>query len=239
MDDPEVACKVLRTYLQKNYNLKRLRKYPNLMAFEKTPAYILTPNAPVRIKKTVPWAKVVITLRNPVDRLISQHKMTVMRKWENRSFHDTLAADVNVMRHAGFYVPSDDPLNSTQLDPPTNRELRKFKTDGMLYRGCYARQILPWLEYYQHGVDLHVVRYEEMRQDPNRVLNDLLYFANAPAYRFPDDVLNKSYSPKGKAWIDYHPDVSSEALDFLKRFYKPYNDELADMLGERWRGVWD
>jgi len=213
------------------------------MAFEKTPSYILTPNAAGRIKAIVPWAKIIVSLRNPVDRLVSQHKMTVSRKWENRSFQETLAEDINVMRQQGYYVPLDDPFNSSQLEPPKGRILSYYKTEGMLYRGCYARQLIPWLEYYKYGEDFLAVRYEELRDKPAKALTEVLDFVGAPHFDFPDDRLKKSYSPKGEhwgqSWINYDPEISQESLDYLKRFYKPYNDELADLLGESWRGVWD
>lgn len=240
LNDPESMCRVLRDYLQKNFNLKRLRKYPNLIAFEKTPAYVLTPNAPARIKAVVPWAKIVVALRNPVDRLISQHKMTVERGWENRSFAVTVAEDLSVMRHEGFWLPHGDPFHSTALEAPVPRLLRKYKTEGMLYRGLYARQLLPWLEYYTLGHDLLVVRYEELRDNPTKVLNIVTDFVGAPQYDFPEDIVNKSYSPRSNYWLnDYRPNVTQQMREYLCEFYKPYNDELVGLLGEDWRGVWD
>lgn len=240
LDDPEATCKLLRTYLQGYFDLKVLRKYPNLLAFEKTPSYILTPNAHKRIKATVPWAKIIVTLRNPVDRLISQHKMTVMRRWENRSFAETLAEDINVMRHEGFWLPMDDPLNTSRMGPPAPRKVRKYKTHGMLYRGMYARQLLPWLEEYELGKNLMVIRYEELKSDPHKVLNRVLEFVGAPLYDYPQDVVNKSYSPSSHRWLDsYDPDTEHTTIEYLKAFYKPHNDRLADMLGEEWRDVWD
>ena len=98
---------------------------------------------------------------------------------------------------------------------------------------------MPWLEYYTLGQDLLVIRYEELKEQPMKVLNELLDFVGAPRYDFPQDVVNRSYSPKGKTWVDYAPNVTDQVRDYLKRFYKPYNDELADVLGEHWRGVWD
>jgi Sulfotransferase domain len=239
LDDEDSMCKVLRDYLQKNFNVNRLRRYPNLVAFEKTPAYILTPNAPARIKAVVPWVKIVVALRNPVDRLISQHKMTVERGWENRSFAETVAEDLNVMRHEGFWLPHGDPFGSSHLGAPYGRLLRKYKTEGMLYRGLYARQLLPWLEYYKLGTELLVVRYEEMRDDPVKVLNHLLDFVGAAPYVFPDDILNQSYSPRSSSWLtNYRPNITAEARKYLYDFYKPYNDELVALLGEEWRDVW-
>jgi len=238
--DPEAKCKLLRTYLRKNYDIAKLRKYPNLLAFEKTPSYILTPNAPTRIKATIPWAKIIVTLRNPVDRLISQHKMTVMRRWENRTFAEHLAEDVNVLRHEGYWVPARDPMNTSRMNPPEPRPIRKYKTEGMLYRGLYARQLLPWLEHYRLGENLLVIRYEELKSNPRKVLDEVLDFVGAPRYDFPDDVVNKSYSPKSEFWLEtYDPEITPELEAYLREFYKPYNGELADLLGDRWRDVWD
>ena len=240
LDDPKAMCEALKAYLLRNFNLKRFWRYPNLFAFEKTPAYVLTPNAYRRIKAVVPWAKIIVTLRNPVDRLISQHVMTYMRWWENRSFHETLAEDINVMRSEGFWLPSHDPLNSSFLGPPNQKLLKKYRTEGMLYRGLYAQQLQPWLEQYKYKEELYVVRYEELRDQPAKVLTEVLEFLGAPHYEFPEEVLSRNYSPKRITWRkSYKPDISSAVLDFLKRFYKPYNDELADLLGEEWRGVWD
>lgn len=240
LNEPEAVCKVLRTYLQKNYNLERLRKYPYLMAFEKTPSYILTPNAPARIKAVIPWAKIIVTLRNPVDRLISHHKMSVARGWEDSTFSEHMAYDLNVLRHSGYHVLDNDPFNSTDMDPPSARALRKFKTEGCIYRGMYARQLMPWLKHYEVGKDLLVVRYEEMRDEPRKVLNEVLDFVSAPRYDFPDVVLDSSHSPGSSRWKKgYEPNITAEERDYLKRFYKPYNDELVELLGEEWRGVWD
>ena len=241
LDEPEVVCKLLREYLAINFKVKTLQQYPNLMAYEKTPSYILTPNAPKRIKTIVPWAKIIVTLRNPVDRLLSQYKMTYARKWENRTFAETIAEDINVMRHYGYWIPTpaahNDPFNTTNLSTPRGRALRKYRTEGMLYRGMYSRQLLPWLEYYTLHKDLHVVKYEELQENPARVLTELLDFVGAPRYDFPDDVLNKSYSPGRKSWrTNVTLDVTQEGIDYLKTYYAPYNDELADMLGdEKWR----
>jgi Sulfotransferase family len=36
-----------------------------------------------------------------------------------------------------------------------------------------------------------------------------------------------------------HDAMTPHVMDFLYRFYRPYNDRLADLLGEEWRGIWD
>ena len=36
-----------------------------------------------------------------------------------------------------------------------------------------------------------------------------------------------------------HWTIDDENRELLRKFYEPYNNDLADLLGEEWRGVWD
>lgn len=61
---------LLRELYSRNFKLHRLRRYPQMLSFEKTPSYMVTTEAPERIKVVAPWAKIIVTLRNPVDRYV-------------------------------------------------------------------------------------------------------------------------------------------------------------------------
>jgi Sulfotransferase family len=61
---------LLRELYARNFKLHRLRRYPQMLSFEKTPSYIITKEAPERIQVVAPWAKIIVTLRNPVDRYV-------------------------------------------------------------------------------------------------------------------------------------------------------------------------
>jgi hypothetical protein len=55
---------------------------------EATPAYLFDPLVPERMAKTVPDAKLIALLRNPVDRAYSHYQMWVRRGDEVRSFEE-------------------------------------------------------------------------------------------------------------------------------------------------------
>jgi hypothetical protein len=38
---------------------------------------------------------------------------------------------------------------------------------------------------------------------------------------------------------EYHSSIKNETRRMLEEFYAPYNQELYDILGDGWGGVWD
>jgi len=64
----------------------RNHDYTPLYTFEKTPMYFCNPEIPPRIRHTVPWSKVILILRNPIDRLYSQYKMTIKDVYNLRQY---------------------------------------------------------------------------------------------------------------------------------------------------------
>jgi len=69
--DPDILCRIQATYAHTFFSLRRLLRHPDRLTFEKTPSYMLTPGVAKSIRSIVPWAKIIVTLRNPVDRCFS------------------------------------------------------------------------------------------------------------------------------------------------------------------------
>jgi len=60
----------------------------------------MNPRIPARMKHTVPWTKVVLVLRNPVERLYSQYKMIVRDVFDLRQYsvEDLLVYELTAMK---------------------------------------------------------------------------------------------------------------------------------------------
>lgn len=71
---------------------------------EVTPAYLATPEAPERISKDLPSVKLIVTLRNPVDRLYSRYLRGRgnYKENENLSFEEKIRAKPALVEE-GFY----------------------------------------------------------------------------------------------------------------------------------------
>src|SRR5690606_33886153 len=65
-------------------NFPRKPKSKSIKTFEASPLYLFNPLAPQRIKDLLPNVKLIILLRDPVERAISQyHHENKKTKWDN------------------------------------------------------------------------------------------------------------------------------------------------------------
>jgi hypothetical protein len=154
-------------------------------------------------------------------------------------FQAQLAKDLFLLREHNISVPPHEPFPRYQSLPPTQRNY--WKQRNHLYRGMYALQLAEWMKHYTLGDNLLVLQYERFRQAPQQVLNDICDFVGIPQHLFDRDHFTKTYVLPGvnanATSIDIVVDNATHA--YLQQLYRPYNDQLADLLGESWRGVWD
>ena len=95
-----------------------------LYTFEKTPMYFIDHKIPTRIKQTVPWSKLILILRNPVDRAYSQYKMSVktnhnVKKYslEDFIFHELKMMKDFKMTTTPLMIPVGIQEGNNETDP--------------------------------------------------------------------------------------------------------------------------
>jgi hypothetical protein len=257
----------IRDYFELD-NYLRLSQNRTIFAFEKTPSYIRYVGAAYRMYQVLGRSiKLIAVLRNPVERSYSNYKMEHVRGYPmDTSFDALIQHEIEALRQAGLTQAPPLFANSTNSSDnysfhtlnltfqerrtivqnsktPQKGRLRKMK-DNSIYTGMYATQLSEWLQYYELGVDVMVIATDRMSTDLDNVLRQVQEFLGLPVMEFPKSVTSKDYNPltpfRGIRNVDKQVDrPSNETIEYLKRFYKPYNDELADLLGESWRGIWD
>ena len=262
LDDDEIMCRIRKKYSNK---WKHKPGDQGKFFFEKTPRYLILPDVPELIEKVCPWKpKIIAILRNPIDRLQSHHKMNLERArgTAGLSLDEAIDAELSVLRSVGLsHAPplsqsserreldQDDEENlAAAFDIPgislQEREdiVRKLYKDpkksehSLIQRGMYAVQLETWLEHYTLGESLHVINYERLRSEPAQVWKEIQDFLQVPMHDLDESIFGKDYSPNKGSYRESFPNAT---LAYLKRFYKPYNHYLADLLGEDWRDVWD
>jgi hypothetical protein len=153
---------------------------------------------------------------------------------ETDTFETVLATDLKVLRVRNYSVAAHEPFAQIKRVHP-RRIKHLWKAKNLIYRGLYADQLIPWLEHFTVGKDLMVVQFERMLLEPHTVLDEILDFLGVHRHSYDPARLNVSYSP-------VKPDVEHILMDstrhFLFRLYEPYNQRLAEILGEEWRGAW-
>lgn len=154
---------------------------------------------------------------------------------ETEAFETVLATDLTVLRRRNFTIAANEPFPAMHKVNP-RRMHYLWQAKNLVYRGIYVDQLRAWLEHFTLGKDLMVVHFERMQVHPHDVLDDILEFLGVHRHSYDAAHLNVSYSPV----IPTEEHVLDNATrEYLLRLYEPYNQQLAELLGEHWRNVWN
>lgn len=259
----EELCYYRKQYLEQNFDVDAYRIHQMmspgepLFTFEKTPAYIRRPGAAEKVFRLLgSRVKLVAILRDPVTRLYSQYNMMVQRRLLNETFDEMVEHQVTMLRRVGL---SSAPLLSEYdqaitaaaftLNERSFEERRlivagrdRIRRLNSLYFGMYAQQLDEWLRYFDMEHQLLVVNYERLQSNRAGVFGEILDFLGIPKVHMDPKAFDKDHNPltrttRGQEVVPVEP-MSNRTRDYLYDFYRPYNDELADLLGEQWRGMW-
>jgi hypothetical protein len=186
------------------------------ITLEATPYYLFHPLAPHRLRGLLPECRLVVMLRDPVDRAISH-------------YHHSLAKRVE-------HLPIDQAIDreSERIAGDVERVLTVPLADGLdhphfsyLTRGCYAEQLEAWFSVFPRDQFL-VLDSHEFFADPNVSLRRVCEFAGVAVHSLP------SYEPQG---VGNYGAVEPAVRERLERFFAPHNERLWELIGERYD--WD
>ncbi|MDA8089053.1 MAG: sulfotransferase [Nitrospiraceae bacterium] len=160
--------------------------------------YFLLPERTIaNIKRLIPdheKIKIIIILRNPVDRAFSQYTMFRMNGFEDLSFEDAIKTENISKRISEGYGPSYNYLEE----------------------GLYSYRIKAYQENFN---DVKVYLYEDLCQDPNSLMADIFSFLDvdpmscAQSYR-------KRVNPSGLPKIRFIHDFFSKKGGAFKSLWK-------------------
>lgn len=200
--------------LYKYYVMAVLRR--RFMTGEASPAYIFYPHAPKRVLETVPHAKLIILLRNPIDRAYSHHQHEVANGHETASFKDAIELEPERLRDEREKMLADE-----------NYDSYPYRHYSYLSRGLYADQLAVWLGLFPKE-QLCVLRSEDFFVDPSGVFRQVLRFLNLSGWEMPD---YKQYN----AGEYQHMDAATRK--HLVQYFAPHNRRLSELLGRHF--AWD
>ena len=252
-------CQILREYY-KEFRSEDV-KDPDVILFEKTPSLLAFEQLPHTLRTVMdPFPpKIVILLRDPIARYYSAFKMDYdrARLWNEplESFDEIVEWEVKKLKKVGFLqVPDFSPnkriWNASDFSRHGNVTINyRMKRDFGLARGFYASQVVEYMKYFRLGESLKVVEYEYFSSNKEEVLNELLVFLGREPYNWTEVELDADMGPFSQrsparekllgGSSRTYPPLRNETLAYLKLLYRPFNEELADILGDEWRGVWD
>ncbi len=190
------------------------RSGPRPVVFEKSPKYLFHPRVPERVASMLPDAKLLVLLRDPVDRAISQHRMMVHGGREPASLAEAIELEPARIGPELELVASG---HAEMVD-----SMSAFYS--YVARGRYAEQLDRWTRHFDRGQML-VLRAEDLYGDPHTTYPRVLRFLGlAP------------HEPEFKVW---HRGRITDPVDPADRarlaelFAEP-NRRLADEWGITW-----
>lgn len=176
---------------------------------EATPNYLVHPEAPRRLQSVTPDARLVVMVRNPIERAHSSWRLLSQRGLETASFGDAIAREQR---------ESDPLIGETSGAPEKVGTALKFL---YLAKSRYADQMERWLEYFPLERFI-VIASEDMFGQPLKVFFNLSEFLGIDPWdptSFP--ALNRT------APTSIDPGLRQELTDY----FRPHNRRFEELLG--------
>ena len=177
---------------------------------EATPRYLHYPHAPKRIFSMLTNVKLIVLLRNPIDRAYSHYQMEVDSGHEKLSFEDAISNEEEKITNDMKKMEIDENFYSVN-----------FYRKSYLTRGIYAAQIERWFEYFPKE-QFMILKSEDLYSNPSKIYKQVLDFLDLPKHE-----LNSFKAHRMRKYMS----LESETRIKLNDYFKPHNEKLYKLLG--------
>jgi Sulfotransferase domain len=187
------------------YKWTRQRTGQPMVVGEATPDYMFDPRVPPRVSAAVPEVKLIVLLRNPIDRAYSHYWHQVSRGFEQLTFEEAIKRETSRTEKYG-----EEPRGSWE------RHHHSY-----LARGVYVDQLSMWMDLFPKD-RFFIEKSERLFAHPAAVVGELFQFLGLPDERggsFP--VLNANSSGK----------MDPITRQMLADYFRPHNERLHRLLG--------
>ncbi|MEK8106136.1 sulfotransferase [Micromonospora sp. M12] len=188
---------------------------PGEHTFEASPYYLFHPSVPARVAATLPQARFVALLRDPVQRAYSHYLHTRSYGVEPLSFADALDAEERLAR-----------ATRAAGQPEAHRALRNYSYAA---RGRYAEQLHLWFAHVPRE-RIHLSRTEDLQADPAGTYADILRFLGLPAF------VPEAFTRHTRRVDPGFSELTPALRDRLGEHFAPHNARLAALLD--WPESW-
>jgi tetratricopeptide (TPR) repeat protein len=176
-------------------------KKQKLLTGEATPGYLDYTKVPERLFQTFPKMKLIVLLRNPVNRAISHYYHWIRDGWESRPLQEVIDVEIQQLEQQNYNYWN--------------------KHNGYISRGIYVKFLKKWMSIFPKEQFL-IIKSEDFYDNPATTLSQVYHFLEIPNRKIED---YKPYNSGNYSSID--PAI----IQTLQNYFKPYNHELEDFLG--------
>ena len=174
--------------------------------FETSPYYIYHPAVPKRVAETLPDVKLVVVLRNPVERAISHYKWMRQAGLESRSATEAFQSDARRLDL------EKDPEYLRRFEDPLYFDYEHIHA-SYLRRSLYHIQLRRWLEWFEPS-QIRVMSSNRLFGQPEQLLRELTAFLGLDYRRRSDaKTVNQNASQRNVQVSDYARAVAEQCLE--------------------------
>ncbi len=172
---------------------------------ESSANYIYHPQAAARIKECFPETKLIVILRNPIDRTVSRYHMLAKNNSSKHSIYAEITAEIQRIKKGikGDVIPW--------------QVLNRNRNIG---NSLYMYHLKPWLSIFPREQFL-ILKSEDLFARTRVVMNRIFDFIGLPNY---------SLSEYRKYNTGTYLPLESETRQILADFFSDYNQQLEDIL---------
>lgn len=177
---------------------------PDLLTGEATPNYLRFPQVAQRIKDTFPQTKIIILLRNPVDRAISWHYHKLNSGLTKLDLATAIETEIGRLA-----TVTEEEITNTGFYDPDN-----------IMSSLYIYKLKPWIETLGRDKFL-ILKSEDFYADPQDSMAEVFGFLNLPI----NELENYPTVNAGS-----YQEVAPEIRKTLADYFAPYNQRLESYL---------
>lgn len=176
---------------------------------EATPLYLFHSLVPKRVFQILPKVKLIICLRNPIERAYSHyHDLGVRLGDEQRTFDEAIETEIEILRQKNYNIFDSDYGFSSRLYQYVSR-------------GIYLPHIKLWMETFDKNQVLFV-KTEELNNNTSDSVNRVFEFLGTKKFR--------GINVKERFNVSKYKPMNNSTRNLLKEFFLPYNKELEEYL---------
>ena len=193
-----------------HFPTKAYKNFKKLTVGEQTATYLFHPLIPKRIHTTIPNAKLIVVLRNPVDRAYSNYTHQVREGIEKRTFEEAIKSElkrIEICKNNSEYKINNDDFSNHVIF-------------SYLRHGIYVDFIKAWMEFFTKEQFLILPTYD-LNNNRAKFLKQVFDYLN---------VQNIEIKDVERQNVGEYKKLDKSMRKFLVDYYRPHNERLFKLL---------
>jgi len=203
---------------------KKQRGQKIITTGEATPSYLIDPHVPKRISEMLPGIKLIVLLRNPIERALSHYHHNVFFGIEKLPFDQAIKKEPERINKSFEELKNKKIIDNENFTSYFLR-LMTFKTKNYfkfsyLKSGQYHDHLKNWLETFKEN-QIMIIKSEDFFDDTRNIFKQVQNFLDLPYFDL------EQYLPH---WEIKHPSMNENLRKSLREYFEPYNLKLYNYL---------